>query len=313
MLWTVCIISFVIIMALLARILLMRKAAREIGQDLAYSLAHETNNLITVSTRDKSMCRLAEQINHELRLLRSQRRRFQQGDLEMREAITNISHDLRTPLTAICGYLALLEEEEKTQAAERYLEIIKERTESMRALTEELFGYTVVNGPPPGEESQEICLGSLLEESISAFYAVLTGCGITPCISIPEESVMGRCNKKALSRVFENILSNAVKYSDGDLRITLTRTGDIFFENHASGLDEVQVSRLFNRFYTVETARPSTGLGLSIARSLMEQMHGGIDAFYRDSVLSIHVSLPPGDLAFLSGLQPVEKQAEYEG
>ncbi len=294
MLWLclTCIISFIIIGVLLVRICLLKKAAREIGQELAYSLSHETNNLIAVSTRDKSMRRLAGQINEELRLLRAERRRFQQGDLEMKEAVTNISHDLRTPLTAVCGYLALFEEEEMSQAARRYLEIIKERTGSMRELTEELFGYTTVTAGFSGQEPEELSLGGILEESISAYYPVLAGCGIVPCISIPEEKVVRRCNKKALSRVLENILSNAVKYSDGDLRITLTRTGDIFFENHAQGLDEVQVSRLFNRFYTVETARPSTGLGLSIARSLMEQMNGVIDAVYRDSVLSIRIGLP---------------------
>ena len=96
---------------------------------------------------------------------------------------------------------------------------------------------------------------------------------------------------KTLSRVLGNILSNAVKYSDGDLKIVLSEDGDIRISNHASGLSEVQAERLFDRFYTVNTARKSTGLGLSIAKALMEKMGGTITADYRENVLEICVSV----------------------
>ena len=91
------------------------------------------------------MRRLTESINRELRSLRRERRRFQQGDLELKEAVTNISHDLRTPLTAICGYLDLLEQEEKSQNVQRYLSQIEDRTMALRQLTEELFCYSVLS------------------------------------------------------------------------------------------------------------------------------------------------------------------------
>lgn len=102
----------------------------------------------------------------------------------------------------------------------------------------------------------------------------------------------GHADPTALRRVFGNILNNAVKYSDGDLQVTLTADGAVTFSNHASGLDQVQTERLFDRFYTVETARGSTGLGLSIAKLLTEEMGGVITATYEDGQLRIRVAFP---------------------
>ena len=92
--------------------------------------------------------------------------------------------------------------------------------------------------------------------------------------------------------MFSNLLNNAVKYSDGDLDIILTKSGEIIFTNTASGLNEVQAGKLFDRFYTVEAARKSTGLGLAIARTLMEQMNGTISANYEKNRLSLCILLP---------------------
>ena len=135
-------------------------------------------------------------------------------------------------------------------------------------------------------------LNRVLEESISAYYGALTMRQITPQISMPEKKVIRRLNPAALSRIFENVLNNAVKYSDGDLKIILSEDGEIEFSNHAAALDEIQVGRLFERFYTVENGEHATGLGLSIARLLTEQMGGSIRAQYEGGVLAIRVEFP---------------------
>ena len=106
----------------------MKKAAIEIFEEMEEKLKNDTNTLITVSTSDKSMRKLAQKLNEQLKELRKRRHYFMQGDAELKEAVTNISHDIRTPLTAICGYLELLEGEEMSKKAIRYLEIIKSRT-----------------------------------------------------------------------------------------------------------------------------------------------------------------------------------------
>lgn len=158
-------------------------------------------------------------------------------------------------------------------------------------MTEELFRYSVIITTENDTVKEFVVLNDVLEESIAAFYATLKEQGITPNIQMPESKVVRHLNSSALSRVFANLLNNALKYSDGDLAITLSETGEIIFTNTASDLNEIQVGKLFDRFYTVESARKSTGLGLAIARTLVEQMNGQISATYKDSRLSICIKI----------------------
>lgn len=274
--------------ALLTKIYLMHKAALEIGEAFEEKLASDTNTLIDISSRDPYLCRLAASINTQLRTLRDQRHRYQNGDRELKDAVTNISHDLRTPLTAICGYLDLLEKEPLSENAARYLSLIENRTEAMKQLTEELFRYSVILCAQE-LEMEPVCLNGALEESIAAFYAALTSRGIRPQIHMSGKRIKKPLNREALSRVFSNILSNALKYSDGDLEITLHDDGEIVFSNTATGLNQIQVGKLFDRFFTVEAARNSGGLGLAISKTLVEQMDGTISAEFENSRLSIHV------------------------
>lgn len=292
--WLSVIIVFLllIIIALSIKIYLMQKSVDEIIDAFSDRLKTDTNTLIDISCRDRHMRCLAKNINDELKKLRADRRKFQQGDKELKDAVTNISHDLRTPLTAICGYLDLLENEEKSPDARRYLKIITERTEVLKQLTTELFKYSVITSTFDKKVPEPIELNSALEESLAAHYAVIKQGNIVPQLSFTQNKIVCLLNKNALMRIFQNIISNAVKYSDGDLMISLSDDGEITFSNHARLLDDVQVGRLFDRFYTVETAEKSTGLGLSIARVLTRQMNGTITADFNDDILSIHIKFP---------------------
>ena len=283
-------ILFLIIFVLLAKVCFLRKSAQEITEAFRDRLTADTNTLIDISTRDPYMRKLASEINVQLRLLRKEHHRYQQGDLELKEAVTNISHDLRTPLTAICGFLDLLEREEKSEAVERYLAQISNRTEALKNLTEELFRYSVVTS---SQELKPECMDVVraLEESLLSFYGVMQERGIQPQIELPEEPVFRELDAGALSRIFSNIISNALKYSDGDFSVTMTGNGNITFTNTAKNLNAVTVGRLFDRFYTVDAGRNSTGLGLSIAKLLTERMGGSIVAEYQESKVIIVIRL----------------------
>lgn len=280
------------VIILAVKIIYMRKSTDEIRQGLKERSEIDTNTLIGISSGDKKMRALAFSVNSELKKFREERLRFQRGDTEIKNAITNISHDLRTPLTAIFGYLDLLEREEMSEAQSRYIGIIRNRSELLRQLTEELFRYSVVLTADNGLICEPVNINAVLEESAAAFYTALGERHIVPEIEIPETAVVRNLDSAALARVFSNLLSNAIKYSGGDLNIVLTEEGEIIFSNTAEDLNEIQVGRLFDRFYTVEAARKSTGLGLAIARTLVERMGGSITAEYENNKLSISILFP---------------------
>lgn len=268
----------------------MKKSAREIREKMAEKLSEDTNTLIDISSSDKDMRELAAALNDQLVTLRHERRLCRQGDKELKDAVTNISHDLRTPLTAICGYLDLLEREEMSVRVRQYLEQIENRTEVMKQLTEELFRYSVVAAAREFE-LERLCVNDVLEESLATFYGAVSQRGITPEITITERRIERITDKSALMRVFGNIITNALKYSSGDLFVEMTEDCTITFANSSDNLERVSAERLFDRFYTVETGSNSTGLGLSIAKLLVEQMNGSISAEIRDSKLFITVKL----------------------
>lgn len=291
-LWALIGMMTMTILGLLIKIRVLQKAAKEIETAFADRLITDTNTLIDISTGDKSMRSLANAVNIQLRELRAQRHRFMQGDTELKNAVTNISHDLRTPLTAICGYLDLLEREEQSETVKRYVAVIRSRTEVLAQLTEELFRYSMIISSEKNAGKEPVDIGGVLEESIAAFYTALNERGIVPAVKMPKDKVIRTLDRSALARVFSNLLGNAIQYSDGDLDIALLDTGELLFENTSSKLNEVQVGKLFDRFYTVEAARKSTGLGLAIAKTLIEQMNGTISASYENGRFGIRIVLP---------------------
>ena len=293
-LWCLVLICSLALAALflLAYLLVLRHSLREAAEELDEKLRTDTNTLISISSGDRAMQVLAARLNRQLRALRRERLKLQTGNAELTAAVTNVSHDLRTPLTAICGYLDLLEQEPQTEAAARYLTVIRERTDAMRALTEELFRYSVLTATADDLHMEPVCLNDVLEQSLAAAYGALSARGITPSVRMPEEKLVRTLDAAALRRVFDNILSNAAKYSDGDLTVTLSPDGSVTFSNHASALSRVEAARLFDRFYTVESARGPTGLGLSIAKLLTEKLHGTISANYENETLTLRLSFP---------------------
>ena len=290
MVWVLAAGLALVALGLGIKVALLRHGIKGLRRDLVERRGQETNTLLSLPCRDRELRRLASALNQELRALRQERLRYQQGDKELKEAVVNISHDLRTPLTAISGYLQLLQGQDLPPDTRRYLEQIESRTESMKRLTEELFRYSVV----VSEENlagEPVDLRRAVEEALLSFYGALEGRGIEPQVRLPEEKVERLLDPAAVNRVLGNILTNALKYSAGDLEVTLEESGRLTFSNSAPGLDPVAAGRLFDRFYTVEAARNSTGLGLSIAKELTQRMSGEMGAELHNGRLTVWLEL----------------------
>lgn len=289
--WQIALCGASLLAALIAlvRLISLRASLRDIADELDSVLQTDTNAQLCVWSADPVVRRIAVRLNGQLRALRAERLRLQGGDTELKNAAANVSHDLRTPLTSICGYLDLLEQEPLPDNARRYLAVIRERTGAMRAMTDELLRYCVVASTADTLSPEPVSLNDVLEQSLAGAYGALAARGLTPQISMPERPVLRTLDKQALRRVFDNILTNAVRYAQDALCVTLTPDGTVCFSNHTDRLDAVQAGRLFDRFYTVCSARDGTGLGLSIAKLLTEKMGGHIAAAYENETLEITV------------------------
>lgn len=295
MLPAICVILGITALALSVKVIIMKRTVREITEQMKEKTADgaDTNTLIDISSIDKDMRRLASELNVSLEQLRREQLTFIHGDTELKNAVTNISHDLRTPLTAICGYLDLLKKREVPEEVREYLEQIENRAEHMRQLTEELFRYSIVSSQsePDKISLERVCVNDVLEESIAAFYGEILSHGITPAINITNTRVEAVLDRSALSRIFSNVISNMLKYSSGDLFISMNKDGLILFKNSANDLDKISVDRLFDRFYTVETGGNSTGLGLSIAKLLAERNGLTLSAYIESEKLVISLKV----------------------
>ena len=287
----ICLILTVAVILLTAKIWSMRHGAARLRKDFGEKLREDTNVGLMMDCQDKEMLKLAADLDRQLLILRRARLQYELGDQEIKTAVTNISHDLRTPLTAISGYLQLLKSEKMTEQAKEYVGVIENRTEAMRQLTEELFSYSVVTTAGQYRKEEEVLLGEILEDSIASMYGALMEKNVHLEVRMPEKKIWVKANQSGLMRVFGNIINNALKYSDGDLLICLEESGEVSFSNHARDLDEVEAGKLFQRFYTVQNGRESTGLGLSIARALVEQMGGKIWARKEEEWFTIRILL----------------------
>ena len=276
---------------LIVKVFLIKKTIREIEKFFTYILESDTNNIVTISSLDKDIKNLTINLNKNLMELRKQKLQYNNGNQELKKIITNISHDLRTPLTVINGYIDLLQKENKNVEQERYIKIIKEKIYELQELTEQLFGFSKTVDVDLEVKKEKCCLNDILEESLANYYNQFKEKNIIPKISISNKKINKMVNKIAIIRIFENILSNVLKYSNGNFEVILNDDGIITFSNKANSLDAITVQKIFDRYFTVENAKESTGIGLAIAKQLIEQNRGKITAEYVNGYLIIKLYL----------------------
>lgn len=286
----ICLIA-VINIATISKIFFMKKSVKEMNDNLKEILKSDTNNLITISTSDKEIKNLAQDLNANLKNLREQRLQYENGNQELKKIITNISHDMRTPLTAIKGYIDLLKEENIEEKQQEYLRIIERKTGDLVLLTEQLFEFSKIMDTEIKIEKENCCINGMLEDALTNYYTIFKEKNIIPDINLCEEKVYRIVDRNAINRVLDNILSNISKYSSGDLKVILEKNGKIIFSNKAETLDATTVQKIFNRYFTVENAKKSTGIGLAIAKQLVELNGGSITAQYENGYLIIEIIL----------------------
>gem|GEM_PF-191796 len=302
---------------------LLRRDVRKVSMKLRLITDTETNAQVATATFDKSIITLADGINTMLE--RNKRVLYEKVRVEadLKRAITNISHDLRTPLTSALGYLQMLEVpgiDDVTRA--RYLETIRGRLEALASLMNSLFDFAQIIEGKTGFDVQKVNASNALRDALSENYTELEKKGFAVDIDIPEKQVLCYCDEDALRRILLNLLNNAHIYGVEFLCVSIiegklphsavgqtehspkTHSGAagpvaakyciIKISNKVKGLGELEIERLFDRFYTADASRTSknTGLGLAIAKELAERMGGYISAYREADMLVMQVGLP---------------------
>ena len=226
--------------------------------------------------------------------LRKQKLQYKNGNQELKKIITNISHDLRTPLTALKGYIDLIKQEKLSDNQKKYLKIIQKKSDEITELTGQLFEFSKIVDTLENNiniKKEECCINEILEETLVNFYSIFKEKSIIPTIKITDKKMYKTINKVSIVRIFENILSNVSKYSNGNFKVEMNEDGIITFSNKATSLDATTVQKIFDRYFSVENAKESTGIGLSIAKQLVELNNGTIKAAYNDGYLIIEINL----------------------
>ena len=272
-LYSVIVVLSILVITLLIRVVTTNIELKNITRELKEITEKDTNLLLSTSSGDKSIKSLVDSLNKELKKLLSIKREYSKGVFDVKNSAENIAHDIRTPLTVIKGYVDLLEEEDLSEEGKKCLEIIKGRTRYMKEMTDELF--LSLSMKSRGVLSLfDIDAKSVLEEALVSFYNEFKKKGMTPSIITPNDKVILKADSKALYRVYSNIISNALKYGEGEFNVQMDEKGNITFSNYAPNMDSVEANKLLDRYYTISDAKASSGIGLSISNEILQEMGG---------------------------------------
>ena len=273
----------VLILILIGILISYKRQVKDICRQLRFLQECDSNMLITTEMKKGHIGELAELLNTLLKERKKGRADYQKKEQMIADIYTNLSHDIRTPLTSLDGYFQLLEETQEENDRKRYIQIIQERIESLKEMLEELFTYTKLQNGTYELKLEPQNVGQILKETVFSYYDDWAEQGISPQFEITEEPVWIRGNKQALRRTIQNIIKNGLDHGNKEINIQLTKNGneaELVFRNKVTDPGEIDIKRVFERFYKADRARSknSTGLGLSISRGFVWKMNGEITA-----------------------------------
>ena len=287
-LYSVIVVLSILVITLLIRVVTTNIELKNITRELKEITEKDTNLLLSTSSGDKSIKILVDSLNKELKKLLSLKREYSKGIFDVKKSAENIAHDIRTPLTAIKGYVDLLEEEELSEEGRKYLEIIKGRVDYMKEMIDELFLSLSMKSRGVLNLSN-IDAKSILEEALVSYYNEFKKKGMSPSLMTPNEKVIIKADSKALYRAYSNIISNALKYGEGEFKVEMDEKGNTIFSNLAPNMDSVEANKLLDRYYTISDAKASSGIGLSISKEILQEMGGELKVKLENQRLYISI------------------------
>lgn len=295
----VCIILILLAVFLAARLFMLQRAIRRAAGDMEEIEEHpERNRQLKTFSIDSSLEGLLKQINTVYQARQKERIHYQRRELQIRQEIENISHDLRTPLTSILGYLDLTQDEETSeQEREEYLGIIRRRAKVLQSFIQDFYEIARIQSDDYAVKLTVVPIQGLIKEVIVAYYHAFEQRGIQVDISLEEHPCHLIADRIQLERILNNLIQNALKYTRKHFFIKQFIAADsctLQFINDTEGISEEELGRIFERFYTIDQSRnsSSSGLGLTITRALVEKLKGSIEARIEQDFFIIEVKMP---------------------
>ena len=285
-------IIFIIILSIVMCIKLFayKRQIRYITDQIREFKERKTNKKINTEIKDKNIEELAYEINEYLELYKKKEQEKIVFENTLKQGIANMSHDLRTPLTSIIGYLKLLQNDEidKKEA----LDILKDKTNKLNVLINDFFELASIESEDYELDMTKVNLTNVLNDEILSLYEAFQSKGFEPNINILDKPIFIIGDKDSLERIIDNLLSNTLKYAEKDIEINLKESNDkviLKISNICTSIDEKDVLHMFDRFYVADKVRKEQGigLGLSIVKSLMEKMDGIITSKFEQNRVSI--------------------------
>lgn len=287
---------------LLFLLLLQRHEIRYISEQLREIKPQDTNELVHSDGSGKTSADLINEINALLRQMQRSRIHYQQKNHALEQMMTNISHDLRTPLTSAMGYIHLIQSSDLTEDEKSHeLAIIEKRLIRLEELINSFFEFSRIISDDKAPERTECNIIAVLEESIAHYYDDYCAGDRQILFECRQHKLMIYSNKNMLLRIFDNLISNALKHSAGNLTVSVDLIKDvqtvenvqIRFENELHDPD-IDINHIFDEFYTTDISRTkeNTGLGLAIVKQFTEILDGSISAQYAESLFTMTVLFP---------------------
>lgn len=274
-------------------IVLLKRDIRQLYRTLRTIEKSDTNMRATTETFDKEVSALCGTINDILEKQKKITIASEKSNGELRRAITNISHDLRTPLTSAIGYVQMLKSDKTPDDKKcEYLNIIEYRLKSLSNLMSELFEYTQIIEGKITQNIEKVNICNILADILSSFYDDFTERRFVVEVDMPNTPVYVICDLNSFKRVSQNLIQNVLVHGVEHFRLSVDGGNNVItFQNKVANAESLDIERMFDRFYTADLARSggNTGLGLAIVKELVQSMGGRIKAFKEDDILKINI------------------------
>lgn len=269
----------------------------DICRQLRFLKEHDSNMMITTDFTKGNLSVLTKDLNDFLYIQKEEKKAYRKKEKEISDTYTNLSHDIRTPLTSLDGYFQLLEVSEKEADRKRYLSVIQERIDNLKGMLEELFTYTKLQNEEYTLHLEPVQWNRIVKDVILSYYDTWMRQGISPKLQLTDDSLWILGNPPALQRIIQNLLKNALDHGGKELFIQLEKKegmAHFMIQNSVPENCMIDTERIFERFYKADEARSknSTGLGLAIAREFVLKMGGGIQAEKKGTLFEIEITFP---------------------